>query len=358
MPTYTPSNNLFPSTEIIEYSDNIEGGLNGIDNIPWQNESDRLKYIFDKHNTLIVSESAPVIGTLQNRTNSLWYKPTTATFSSFNGSSWVNISKDFILNVDDLRINDTGSSYTPYAIFEVQYGVPSGSNTVVLKNDLGTMINLNCGTLKSNSTNYTGTLTINNNQYSNYEFVVQSQADWDSLWDTVGANYEFKTDSGTPSSIFVESGLSLTSTKQMIFSGSTDLKIDFGPGASITCNYDAAAVMQITGSIIVDIDISFICTGHTYDHCFNDSSTKIKTIKINVTNGTFSSGALYVGQSASVYIIDNGTTATHSIFSTDSAIINGSINGKTTGTFYQCTNLIVNAIVDGTAILGTGDFDL
>ena len=41
MPNYTPSATTFPTPSIIEYNDHIEGGLNGIDNIPWQNESDR-----------------------------------------------------------------------------------------------------------------------------------------------------------------------------------------------------------------------------------------------------------------------------------------------------------------------------
>lgn len=123
MATYTGNSTIFEiSVFIIDESDPIEHGVDGIDSIPNENNQDRKSYLKKYKGRIIIANGEPtgnyslqIDSDLENsllyldqQTASFWKPTVTGT----DITSWTNITKNVILNIKEIRINETGDDST------------------------------------------------------------------------------------------------------------------------------------------------------------------------------------------------------------------------------------------------------
>ena len=119
------SSNYATTVYIINATDPIAGGLAGYDNLPNIDLEDRKTYL-KKYKGTIFHGSGDPSGTesidfdVNSIDNVLYLNTITGSFwkvSDISTPTWTNITKNVVLNVEDIQINDTAVSTTAYGFF-------------------------------------------------------------------------------------------------------------------------------------------------------------------------------------------------------------------------------------------------
>lgn len=152
MATYAGDQTYVLDVYIIKVPDNIIGGISGYDVLPFIDLQDTSSYLKKYKGYLIVGTGTPsgsygiqIDSDYQNilyfdQSTGSWWKTGTQSFT------WVNITKDCILNVKGIVLNNNGN--------EAQYGnlnFDIGDQTLYLKNYLNRPLNIKVGELKFDS---------------------------------------------------------------------------------------------------------------------------------------------------------------------------------------------------------------
>lgn len=151
---YTGDQTYIEDIYIIAVEDSIIGGISGYDNLPFIDLTDTSSYLKKYKGYLMVGSGTPSgsygISLDSDYLNVIYLDSTTGSFWGRTSSTWVNLTKSVTLNVDNIKLNNSGD--------ETQHGLldfNSSTQQLVLTNYLGRPLDIKVDVLSCESADAT-----------------------------------------------------------------------------------------------------------------------------------------------------------------------------------------------------------